>query len=157
MKIFVSELRNLNRLVSCGILSVMFGINLPLVQPASALCVAAPESGLWQNLQGTDPFQVQIDQPNCEVPHNGVPPYSVTVWVKQSSGALYKRGTYAGRRTNTGKYVYTEYGVGGYKFLQWVRRIPDANNNFLEVVILPKSLDSKPDGPYEYYKFRRLR
>lgn len=146
-----------DRLISYGILAATFGINLLLAQPASALCAAAPEDGLWQNLNGNDPFQVEINEPNCEVPSNGSPPYSVTVWVKQSNGNLYNRGTYAGYRTNSRKYVYTRYGVGGYAYRQWMRRITDSNNAYLEVTILPESLDSKPNGPYEYYRFRRLR
>lgn len=146
-----------NRLISYSILAATFGINLLLAQPASAICLAAPEDGLWQNLNGNDPFQVKINEPNCEVPSNGVPPYSVTVWVKQSNGNLYNRGTYAGHRTNSG-YIYTYYSVGGYAYSQWMRKIEsqDGNNAYLEVIILPESLDSKRNSSYIYYRFRNI-
>jgi hypothetical protein len=157
MKIFVAELFNFNHLRSCSILAVTFGINLLLAQSGSASCIAAREAGVWQNLQGTDPFQIQVNQPNCGGESNGTPPYSITVWVKQSSGALYKRGTFAGWLTNTRKNIYTEYSTGGYKNRQWIRKIADENNrDFLEVRILPESLDSKPNGPYEDYRFRKI-
>ena len=82
---------------------------------AHALCAGVPESGTWQSESGTDPFRVQIRQGNCEAPSGGG--IDVTVWVKQSSGALYQRGVFAGQsRTSSdgGQWIYAEYGVGGY-------------------------------------------
>jgi Ricin-type beta-trefoil lectin domain len=118
-----------------------------LASRALALCAGALEDGLWQNLNGDDPARVKIDQANCEVP--GGSPFSVTVWVRQASGALYQRGVFAGSyqtASDGSQWIYAQYGVGGYFAHQWVREYTFSDQRYLRVWIYWESLDSKPSA-----------
>jgi hypothetical protein len=146
-------------LATLSIFTLAFGANLLMAKPVAALCAAAPESGVWQNTKGNDPFQIRITQPNCEVDNSGVPQFNVTVWVKQSSGALYKRGTFAGdkaRAKNGVVWVLTKYSTGGYLKHQWMKKYTYDGVDYLRVWIYYESLDSKPSASEEFW-FRKVR
>ena len=111
---------------------------------SSALCAPQREEGVWESRIGDSPFQLEIRARNCEVP--GGPAFWVTVRVRQSSGALYTRGTFPAdwKRTNDRIWwlVPGAYGTGGYREHLWIRY--DQGN--LLVWVWDESLDAKPSA-----------
>jgi hypothetical protein len=137
-------------------LAVLAGAVLSIPGAAHALCAAQPEEGIWRNLSGTDPYQVEVRGGDCEV--EGSPAFFVTVWVKQSSGALYNRGTFRAdlRHTNDGaKWIVPKpYGVGGYFEHLWLREYNHNGQKYLRVWVYDESLDAKPSATSDYWFVR---
>jgi hypothetical protein len=134
-----SHLRNSSLLAACALSTA-----LALAPSASALCIDLAEDGVWYNSGGDSPYEIEVQQGNCEV---GGATFLVDIWERQSSGELYHRGrfpaNYASDNDGSRWIKVTPYSDGGYLEHPWLRR--DAAGN-LRVWIYYESLDSKPDA-----------
>ena len=119
---------------------------LAMRSPAIASCLPVVEEGLWRNSAGDSPYQLQVQAGSCEFGE----PSTVTVWVRQSSGKLYTRGTFAAGYQNaddgTRWLAVQPYGTGGYKQHLWLRRFDLWGTSWMMVRVLDESLDSKPSA-----------
>ena len=148
----MKSIRKLALAVSLATAAVS-GTDLVLSNPASALCVTPLETGTWWNQTANGPAKVDIEMIDCgDQILNGVRTlsrYRVNVWVRQSDGNLFHRGTFFGHgeMSEGAEWVYVEVPTGGYVDNMWMRVYdPTRPSQRMRVWIDHHSLDSKPSA-----------
>jgi hypothetical protein len=144
------KIRTLALALSLATTSVV-GLELVAPTTASALCVTPLEDGVWWNHTSSGSSKVQIELIDCgDQVLNGVRSrnrYRVDVWVRQSDGNLFHRGTFVVGDTMDGdqRWIVVRVPVGGYVEEMWMRvESPTRPAERMRVWIYHESLDAKP-------------
>lgn len=124
---------------------------------ALAICVGFNEDGLWQSMDSqSDLARVKIEQNNCEVSDSR--DFYVTVWTRQSSGALFKGGIFPGsikKAHDRSQWIYSQYSgflIGEtYIVHQWNKWYSFSNQDYLRVYINWESIDSRPNRITDFW------
>ena len=122
--------------------------------PVHAMCVKAPEEGVWWNTDAHgDLASLDIAMGSCgDQVLNGVATkttFKLTAAARQSNGDLHHRPPVEAvhKKAKDGKtWLYAEVPTGGYVDQISVRRRDGKGQERLYVYIRHKSLDSKPDA-----------
>ena len=155
-------------LLFCLCLSAMGGILIMALQPSPAVaqCTALAEDGMWFISNALkSPYRIKIrlfcgDVRLCDENGDCVEPKTgprVMVSEKQRDGTLYNRpevwAEYAVSARGT-KWLLAEVPTGGYVDHMQMHMVEKDGEKYLHVLILHKSLDSKPDANSDLW-FRR--
>jgi len=156
LAVFVLLRRNI-RMIAVAIVFIFPSIAFPQ-------CVTKPEEGRWRNLDAKgDPSFIDVNMiGGCgdQVLNGGQtgssPRYTMTVWITQSTGKLYKQPAVpaAYQLWKNHRWLQGNVSTGGYQDQMSLRVEPHNGQSQLHVFIYHKSLDRKPSAQSEYWFVR---